>query len=54
MAKKSVGDTFQYVDENDVTYLATVVNTYTDKNTNTDMCTISVTGKGSTIVIENK
>lgn len=54
MAKKEVGDTFAYTDDNDVTYLATVMSTYTDKDTNKDMCTISLAGKGSTITIENK
>ena len=54
MAKKEVGDTFAYTDDNDVTYLATVMSTYTDKDTNNDMCTLSLAGKGSTITIENK
>lgn len=54
MAKKEVGDTFAYTDDNDVTYLATVMSTYTDKDTNKDMCTISLAGKGSTITTENK
>lgn len=54
MAKKEVGDTFAYTDDNEVTYLATVMSTYTDKDTNKDMCTLSLAGKGNTVTVENK
>lgn len=54
MAKKDVGATFAYTDDNEVTYLATVMSTWTDEDTNKEMCTLSLAGKGSTITIENK
>lgn len=52
MAKKNVGDTFSYTADDDVTYLATVLNTYTDED-NTDMVTLSLSGTERIIKVEN-
>lgn len=52
MPKKNVGDTFEYTDTDDVTYLATILNTYTDDN-NTDMATLSLSGTERILKLEN-
>lgn len=52
MAVKNVGDTFSYTADDDVTYLATVLNTYTDEN-NTDMVTLSLSGTERIVKVEN-
>ena len=52
MAAHNVGDTFPYTADNDVTYLATVLNTF-DAEDGTNMATISLSGCDKVIEIEN-
>lgn len=52
MATKNVGDTFEYTDTDEVTYLATVLNSYDDEDGNA-MVTLSLSGTEKIIKTEN-
>ena len=51
MSKLNPGETALYTDDNGVTSLATVINTYKDNNV--DMATISLSGTDKVLKVEN-